>query len=314
MAITYDPEVAKALAEAAAKMGDVPIIERGDVASTRDNANKYVKTMFDAAPVADTVTSRDITFTADDATSIRARLYQPRVARGSAVVYAHGGGMIAGSIDLYDRLLRYYTEQSDVPFLAIDYRLAPEHTGDRLAKDVFAGILWLHANAGDLGIDPSRIAVMGDSGGGGVAAGAAILARDNNIPLTRQILVYPMLDDRNTVDDPQLAELATWTYDNNYTGWHALLGDAIGTDDVSPIASPAHLTDFRELPPTRIEVGDLDIFRDESIAYATKLLAAGVSCELHVHPGAPHGYEWLAADAAVSLRTRRDRIEALQQL
>ena len=143
----------------------------------------------------------------------------------------------------------------------------------------------------ELRIDPARVAIMGDSAGGGLAAGVALLARDRGVALARQVLVYPMLDDRTTVPDPELAPFAAWSYDDNYTGWHALLGDAIGTDDVPPSAAPARADDLSGLPPTYIDVGDLDIFRDEDIEYARRIAATGTTVELHVHPGCPHGFD-----------------------
>jgi acetyl esterase/lipase len=233
-------------------------------------------------------------------------------APGPAVVYAHGGGMIGGSLDLYDKVVSWYVAQTGVPFLSVDYRLAPEATSSTsLAEDVFTGLTWLTAHAAGLGADPARIAVMGDSGGGGPTAGAAILARERNVPLARQILVYPMLDDRNTAPGAIPAEVITWTYDNNYTGWYALLGDEIGGDKVSPVAAPGRLTDFTGLAPAYIDVGDLDIFRDESIAYAAGLAKAGVPVELHVHPGAPHGFERFVPDAGVARRAMADRVRAV---
>src|SRR5262249_8324626 len=149
---------------------------------------------------------------------------------------------------------------------------------------------------------PARIVVMGDSGGGGLAAAATLMARDRGVAVARQILVYPMLDDRTTVPDPELVPFAGWSYDDNYTGWHALLGDAIGTDDVDPYAAPARATDLGGLPPTYIEVGELDIFRDESIEYARRLSNAGTSVELHVHPGCAHGFDRMNPDADVVRR------------
>ena len=122
---------------------------------------------------------------------------------GSAVVYAHGGGMVLGTLDLYDELMSWYVDRTSVPFLSVGYRRAPdEGTGTTLSQDVFAGLTWLLAAASELGVDPARVAVMGDSGGGAPAAGAAILARDRGIALARQILVYPMLDDRNQTLTP----------------------------------------------------------------------------------------------------------------
>jgi acetyl esterase/lipase len=231
---------------------------------------------------------------------------------GSAVVYAHGGGMIGGSLDLYDKVVSSYVAWTGVPFLSVGLRLAPEATRPTtLAEDVFTGVTWLLGHAVDLKVDPARIAVMGDSGGGGPAAGAAILARDRGAPLAKQILVYPMLDDRNTAPGLIPSGLLTWSYDNNYTGWLTLLGDDMGGDGVSPVAAPARLGDFSRLTPAYIEVGDLDIFRDESIAYAAGLGRAGVPIELHVRPGAPHGFERFVPSADVAARAMADRARAV---
>ncbi len=153
-----------------------------------------------------------------------------------------------------------------------------------MAEGVFSGLTWLMGHSPYLGVDPSRIALMGDSGGGGPTAGAAILARDRNARPAKQILIYPMLDDRTSTPGPIPDQLLTWGYDSNYTGWVTLLGDEIGGATVSPIAAPARLADVTGLAPAYIEVGDLDIFRDECIAYAGGLAAAGVPVELHVHP------------------------------
>src|SRR5262249_45434603 len=134
------------------------------------------------------------------------------------------------------------------------------------------------------------------------------------LPVAQQILVYPMLDDRTTNPDPELVPFAGWSYDDNYTGWHALLGDAIGGDDVAPYAAPARATDARRPPSAYIEVGELDIFRDESIEYARRLASAGTSVELHVHPGCAHGFDRMNPDADVAQRARADRVRALQRL
>jgi acetyl esterase/lipase len=175
-------------------------------------------------------------------------------------------------------------------------------------------VTWLIAHVSKLGVDTNRIAIMGDSGGGGVAAGAAILAREHQLALARQILIYPMLDDRNVVPNILLRPFATWTYDQNYTAWNAVLDGKQGGDTVSPIAAPARLTDFGGLAPAYIEVGDLDIFRDEDIAYAQHLAKAGVPLELHVHPGVPHGFERFAPNSKVAKRAMSDRMRVIQSL
>jgi acetyl esterase/lipase len=251
-----------------------------------------------------------------DGTLIELRWYNTTTtADAAAVVYAHGGGMIMGTLDIYDEVISRYADQTGVPFLSVGYRRAPDE-GDAttLAEDVYAGLTWLIEHALQLGVDPARIAVMGDSGGGAPTAGAAILARDRGVPLARQILVYPMLDDRNQAPDPARAEFLTWTYDNNYTAWSAVLGHNFGTDAVSPIAAPARLTDFTGLAPAYLDVGDLDIFRDEGIAYAQRLARAGVPVELHVHPGAPHGWERFAPSADSALRAAADRARVIASL
>jgi acetyl esterase/lipase len=156
---------------------------------------------------------------------------------------------------------------------------------------------------------------MGDSGGGGLAAAAALMARARGGPaIARQILIFPMLDDRNTVLDPELAPFALWTYDDNATGWGALLGDATGGPDVAPYAAPARVVDPAGLPAAYIEVGQLDIFRDEDIAYAQRLSSAGVDVEFHLHPGVPHEFETLAPDSGVARRAIADRIRVLASL
>jgi acetyl esterase/lipase len=317
MSYELDAELAPAMAALAARAAEAPAPPRGDWQAVRTASAAGLADMDTLTPAAPGVTATSFAApTSDGEDKIELRWYtKTTAAPGSAVVYAHGGGMIGGSLDLYDKVVARYVGQTGVPFLSVGYRLAPESTSSTsLAEDVFTGLTWLISHATDLGVDPARIAVMGDSGGGGPTAAAAILARDRNVPLAKQILVYPMLDDRNTTPGSIPAGVLTWTYDNNYTGWRALLGDRIGGSGVSPVAAPARLTDFTGLAPAYIDVGDLDIFRDESIAYATALAKAGVPIELHVHPGAPHGFERFVPDAGVARRAMADRARAVSAI
>jgi acetyl esterase/lipase len=236
-------------------------------------------------------------------------------APGSAVVYLHGGGMILSNVGLYDGTVGRYVSASAVPMLSVEYRYAPEFPGLTPVEDSYAGLCWLADHGTELGVDPRRIAVMGDSAGGGIAAGVALLARDRGGPeIAQQILVYPMLDDRTTVPDPELVPFAGWTYEDNLTGWAALLGDGVGGPDVSPYAAPARMTEAVGLPPVYLEVGELDIFRNEGVEFARRTAEAGVSTELHVHPGVPHGWDVVAPEADVSQRSMADRIRRLQSL
>lgn len=316
MTLRLDPQIAAVLNAQPLPGPDVVLPARGDALGLR----RLVDPIFDATlsmlPNPSDVDTLRFTTMSDDGSVIDLRWYSPvgRPARGPAIAYLHGGGMICGTVDNYEPLVRHYAHLTGVPFLSIGYRLAPEHPGEIPARDAFAGIRWLIDHAAELDVDADRIAVMGDSGGGGIGAGAAILARDHGIDLSMQILIFPMLDDRNTESDPHLAPTAVWTYDNNYTAWHAVLGEGVGHVGVSAVAAPARLTDFADLAPGYIEVGELDIFRDESIDYAQRMLRAGVSCELHVVPGAPHGYEWLSPDAAVSRRALEQRIRVVRSI
>jgi acetyl esterase/lipase len=313
--IRLDPELAVPLAreaEAARRAGTAEPPARGDVAALRELTDASLHTEFAAIPASPDVASTYDRAEAPDGAAIELRWYTREGARpGPAVVHLHGGGMIAGSVELYDPLVREYVQSSGVPFLAVEYRLAPHARGEQPARDALTGIRWLLDHAADLEVDPARVAVMGDSAGGGVAAAAAILARDAGIALARQILVYPMLDDRTGAPDPDIADAATWSHDMNDTAWRALLGDAIGTDAVSPIAAPGRLADAHGLAPAYIEVGTLDLFRDECIRYAQTLLAGGVDVELHVHPGIPHGHDSIAPEADVSRRSAADRLRVI---
>jgi acetyl esterase/lipase len=268
------------------------------------------------SPAPSDVQRSDVSLPGADGAEVPARWYTKRGPQpGPAFLYVHGGGMILGSVELYDGLVASYVSESGVPMLSVDYRRAPEHPHPVPIEDCYSALQWLAAHATELGADPGRLAVMGDSGGGGLAAAVALVARERGeLRLARQVLVYPILDDRTTVPDPALVPFMTWTYDDNATGWGALLGDAMGTDAVPPHAAPARATDLSGLPSTYLDVGELDIFRDECIEYARRLAAAGVTTELHVHPGAPHGFDQIGPALDVTRRARADRIRVLRSV
>lgn len=312
MAFALDPQVGAALAAMYAQADDVQPPAVGDVASRRQNVEALQTVVHGLLAMPGDVTMTDYETEAEDGVTLLLRWYAKNGSTpGSAVLYAHGGGMILSNVTIYDGPVARYVSATGVPFLSVEYRYAPEHPAPVPVTDCYAGLRWLHDNAETLGVDPSRIAIMGDSGGGGVTASLAIYARDQGGPaLSRQILIYPMLDDRNVVPYPELVPFATWTYDDNTTGWGALLGDEVGGPDVSPYAAAARLRDFRGLPAAYIEVGELDIFRDESLAYAQRLVAVGVSTELHLYASVPHAPEALVptSDIAQRMATNRHRV------
>ncbi|MEO3868301.1 alpha/beta hydrolase [Nonomuraea sp. B12E4] len=316
MSLTLDPEVAQALAPMVAALADSTPPPVGDVATRRAVLEGVIAHAGAAQPMPADVTVTDHHATAADGTQILLRWYaKDGSAPGSAAVFLHGGGMILGTIDLFDGPVARYVSASGTPILSVGYRRAPEHPHPIPVEDAYTGLAWLHEHAAELDVDPARIAVMGDSAGGGLAAALAILSRDRGGPaIARQILIMPMLDDRTTTPDPHITPYALWTYDDNATGWGALLGDAAGGPGVPATAAPARVTDPAGLPPAYIEVGQLDIFRDEDLTYALRLARAGVEVEFHLHPGVPHEFESIAHTSGIARRATADRIRVLASL
>ena len=202
----------------------------------------------------------------------------------------------------------------DCVIVSVNYRLAPETIFPGAIEDCYAGLAWTVASADMLGIDAARIGVMGESAGGGLAAALTLLARDRGEHrLAFQHLTYPMIDDRTCVVDPHPhTGQFIWTPHSNRFGWAALLGHEPGSGDVSPYAAAARADDLSGLPPTFISTGALDLFLEEDIDYACRLMRAGVPTELHVYPGAFHGFD-IHPTATVATKARRDRIDALRR-
>jgi acetyl esterase/lipase len=320
MALGMDEQVLAELAPLMAALGEVKTAPIGDVEARRISGHRMFDLLGSKRARAVGVDTQQYALKVADGTELALTGYHPTggPGPGSAALYLHGGGMIFGLEHvgaMYEFAVADYVATSGVPMLVVDYRIAPEHPHPTPVEDCYAALVWLAENASTLGIDAGRIAVMGDSAGGGLAAGVCLLARDRGGPsVAQQILIYPMLDDRTTTPDPQIEPFLTWTYDDNITGWAALLNGRADTETVSPYAAPARAEDLSGLPPTYIDVGDLDIFRDEDVTFARRLADAGVATELHVYPGCPHAFEALAPGAEVSRRVIADRVRRLRLL
>jgi triacylglycerol lipase len=238
---------------------------------------------------------------------------QPAAAR-PAVLHIHGGGYVIGTAKMSMASNLRMAIDADCVVASVDYRLAPETTHPGPVEDCYEALKWLHENAASLGIDPARIAVEGESAGAGLAAALTLLARDRGeFAIIHQHLIYPMLDDRTCVAEthPYAGEFV-WTPESNLFGWSSLLGCAPGGNGISCYAAAARAEDLSGLPSTFIAVGALDLFAQEDIEYARRLIQAGVPTELHVYAGAYHGFE-LAADAQVSIRAQGNSISALRR-
>jgi acetyl esterase/lipase len=248
---------------------------------------------------------------------VRVLHYVPR-GRGAmspALIWMHGGGFVIGSADDDDLVCRRLATETGAVVTSVDYRLAPETSAPGPLHDCYAVLAWVHESADSLGVDRSRIAVGGASAGGGLAACLAILARDRGeIPIGLQLLIYPMLDDRTASIKPAspYAGEFIWTPADNRFGWSALLGAEAGGADVSPYAAAARVESAAGLPPTFISVGSLDLFAEEDVEYAAKLMREGVPTELHVYPGGYHGFNMMP-EAWMTKAYYRDFLGALDR-
>jgi acetyl esterase/lipase len=321
MPFTIDPEVGAILAAAgaAAPSPTPPPPKIGDVKSRRAAVGGSLGPLVEMSyPKVDPeVTQKDFYTTSADGHKVLLRWYSKTGSNpGPAVLFTHAGGMIVGEVPMFDGLLHNYVSKTGIPFLSVEYRLSPEVQYPKALEDTYAGLVWLHEHAAELGVDRRRIAVLGESAGGNLAASVCIYAREKRGPaIAKQFLIYPMLDDNKITADENSRPYLTWSEADAETGWDAYLGAGKrGTGSVPATAAPSRLTNATGLPPLYIEVGELDLFRDENIAYATKFGTAGISSELHVYPGMPHGFDLLAAKAKVSLEALTRRASAIKTL
>jgi acetyl esterase/lipase len=313
MSWEVDPEIDAGLAAMHKELEGVEEPPVGDVAARREIDARVIRVFIPTIPTVSDVDVATYETSGADGASIPMTLFAPAGApTDGLVLYIHGGGMIMGSVDEYVPVLRFLASRSKTALLAVDYRLAPEHPHPAPVDDCYAALRWAAENAPSLGYDPARIAIAGDSAGGGLTAATALLARDRGGPPVKlQVLIYPMLDDRTVSPPANGPSELTWSYADNATGWGALLGSSAGAEQVSPYAAPARAESLVGLPPAYVMVGTLDIFRDEDIEYAARLAASGVPTELHVYPSAPHAFDMLAFASTAAQRAIADEIRVL---
>ncbi len=246
----------------------------------------------------------------------RVRIYRPKHAsqRTPAMLWLHGGGFLFGAPEFDQENNVATVRELGILIAAVDYRLAPEHPFPAALEDAYAALTWLHTNAAALGVAQGRYAVAGSSAGGGLAAGLTLMAHDRGeVPVVFQLLLYPMLDDRTVLrTDLDASNLRMWDTASNRYGWTSYLGEQPGAPDVSSYAAPARREDLSGLPPTWIGTGGFDLFHDENVTYARRLVAARTPCELRVVAGAYHGFDAISRNAQVSQDFRASYIAALR--
>lgn len=286
-----------------------------DIAERRAFVRQLLQTMTADIPPNDQVVTEERTIPgAPGDPDVAVRVYTPAQATGTllpGILYIHGGGMIIGDLDGEHLRAEMLCQLTNTVVVSTDYRKAPEHPHPAQVNDCYAALTWMSAHVDELDIDPARIAVYGGSAGGNLAIATTMMSRDKGGPTISFLMApYPMLDPRNeTASSREVTEVGIWDRDGNIEAW----GWFLGGQDPDAYAAPATAADLAGLPPTFIDVGEMDLFRDEDIAFVARLLQAGVPTEFHVYPGAYHASEVFAPEAELSQRIWAARISALHR-
>ena len=306
-------------AELRSLLADVPLrsdLDAEALAQIRPYSSAPVEPLLDGRAVH----RREITLDTPDGARLPVSIFSPAGADPAAarpgVLWMHGGGMVMGDRFAQIDIPLEWLDELGAVVVSVEYRLAPEVSGSTLVDDCYQALVWTAEHAAELGIDPARLVVAGTSAGGGLTAGVTLMARDRAMPaIAAQVLVCPMLDHRNTTTSSRQfsGEPGVWTREMNEFGWRSVLGDHSG-DEVSAYISPALADELAGLPPTYIDVGSAEVFRDEDVEYASRIWAAGGQAELHVWAGGFHGFDALFPQAGLSVVARRTRTRWLARV
>jgi acetyl esterase/lipase len=277
-------------------------------ADTLDEIRRAVSAVRVPAPAVPTTQAQERFLPRPEGTSLRVLVFEPAASRRSGgLLWLHGGGMVMGTADNNEALCRYLAETAECVVVAVDYRLAPEYPFPAGLRDCYAALRWLQGAADEFCFPGNRLAIAGESGGGCLAAGLALMARDRaEVMLSAQFLLYPMLDDRTgTASEPDPLPYTgefVWTKDSNRFAWDAVLGQRSGGAGISNYVAPARAEDLTGTPPTSIFIGDLDLFLGENLRYVRNLARSGVPVEFQLYSGAFHGFISFAQEASISKR------------
>jgi acetyl esterase/lipase len=317
---SMDAELRTGFAQMMARSGSMLGQQPGpsDLVARRQQVAAFAAAARRHLPPNDRVTSGDRRIPGPvGAPDVSVRLYTPSLKKEAmpAILWLHGGSFTLGNLDQDEATCQRLVEEIGGVVVSVDYRLAPEHPFPAALEDGYAALRWMATSAAELLIDSARIAVAGVSSGGGLAAAVALMARDRKeVKLAFCLLIYPALDDRlRTPSSQEIAEPSMiGNREEQVQGWKAYLGSE-QQGDISPYAAPARAVDVTGLPPSYIMTGELDAVRDESIEYAMRLMQAATPTEVHVYPGAFHGFEKMVPTAAISKRATAEYMAALRQ-
>lgn len=327
MPLALDPEYLKAIEPYLPILQNAPKFPVGDYASRRAGGEGLFDLIMPAWPEMSDVNQEVHSVKSDDG-NFDIPLFHftksgvDKSKPSPVVFYVHGGGYFGLSVQRYRKVLQVYVSQSGIPIIAVNYRLAPEFPFPTPINDAYTALKYVSQHADMFGIDPARIAILGDSAGGGLCAGLAIKARDEgfNPPLAKQMLIGSMLDDRKTArKDEAIAPFATWDYESNLTGWGCYLGspDKINSSksgEVHEYAAPSRVSSVKGLPSLYLEVPDMDIFRGENLEYAARIAAENIETEVHVWKGVPHSFELFSPYIETTQIAIRCRVKAMRSI
>lgn len=298
-----DPELKPAL-----EMLPFELITRDNIMQVRETLAAMNESM-GRAPTDVSISQRVIS-TRDGETTLY--IFKPENVpkNNPALLWIHGGGYIMG--DGNDVMAAAMAERCGCTVISVNYRIAPEHPFPAGPEDCHAALVWVYENAAELGINPNRFAIGGASAGAGMAAGVSLMNRDRKgPPLAFQYLLYPMLDNMHDTPSGKLENHAVWSRQTSLNAWEMYLDGTPG-EEASSYAAPCRARDLSGLPTTYMVVGAQDLFRDENITYAQRLMAADVPTQLEVFPGVFHGAEGFVPEAKISKRMRDSYHQALK--
>lgn len=321
MPLQFDPDFLKGFAPIMAAKAAAPKTDLTNPLAIRAALNPFFEKLMELLPEPVGIEHEIHEVPSRDGTcSIRVYRYWKNVPGqkpGPAILNIHGGGLMFGSPEIFKKSNALLVQNSGVQVFSVAYRLAPEHAFPVPVEDCYSALEWLHEKAEDFAIDTKRIITLGESAGAGLVVSVNLMARDRglNPPVAKQVLIYPMLDDRNvTPASPELEPFLTWMPEASLTAWKHYLGSDYGTDRVSEYAAPARAASVKGLPSTYLEIGTFDIFYKEDVDFMERIKNENIEHELHIHECVPHGYDFFVPFGKAATKAMADRLKAIAQV